>query len=719
MGNTNLLPPLARMMGGAHPQARGRISPEELQRMTFGAVRSVVSRFAAAGPTVLVLEDLHWADPTSLRLTLELAELATGRPLLVLATSRPDAAPEVGTLAARQETRQLVLRPLPGDAAEALARSLIGQVAGPEVLTTVLATADGNPLFLEERLSSLLETRTLVRERGTWRLRQTHGPEVPQVLERLVRSRVDRLGRTTQDAARAAAVLGAEFTTPLLAAVLDRQPAALAPDLEELSASDLVHPEQTGAAAHRYRFRHALLQEAVYLGLLRAERRDLHARAAAALQAASSDRLPEVAAVLGRHYAAAENAEQAVHYFELAGDHATDAFANDEAIASFRAALAVTQRPSDAMTERGMAAAAARLQTRLANVLWRTGSREEAKDAFRAALRLGDSVDPLLRAHVYTRLGRLELTDLDYEAAAAAFDAAESLLGGGPGSDDATADQWLELMIDGRADLHAMRLEPDRALALLQAVRPVLEAHDTPARRYSFDRLLAMQGVVRKRFRVDDGDLELLRSSVQVAEQTGEDKDLGYATDFLGWALWLRGDLPESRRLLESAHDMAERMGETILRAISLQTLTQTALRMHDTKAVRVLLPQAAAAAGGTRQAGIMACEAWLAWQDGHPDKVIKLAGQIPRAEPTSLGSSSRQRWMYLFPLIAARLDSGAAAEAVTAARQILDPKQQLLPDELTATLDAASAAWDQGEPGAAEQHLKSALLLARDLNYF
>ena len=65
------------------------MSPGELQRVTFDALRSVVTRFAVAGPTVLVLEDLHWADPTSLRVTLDLAELAAGRPLLVLATSRP------------------------------------------------------------------------------------------------------------------------------------------------------------------------------------------------------------------------------------------------------------------------------------------------------------------------------------------------------------------------------------------------------------------------------------------------------------------------------------------------------------------------------------------------------------------------------------------------------------------------------------------------------
>jgi len=693
--------------------------------MTFGAVRSVVSRFAAAGPTVLVLEDLHWADPTSLRLTLELAELAAGRPLLVLATTRPGAGPEVAALAARGDTRQLELRPLSADAATALAGSLMGgQLASPEVFATVLATADGNPLFLEERLSSLLETRTLVREQGAWRLRRTDGPEVPQVLERLVRSRVDRLGPAAQEAIRAAAVLGAEFTAPLLAAVLDRQPAALAPVLGELSASDLVHPEQATADAGHYRFRHALLQEAIYLGLLRAERRDLHARAAAALAAASSDRLPEVAAVLGRHYAAAGDAEQAVRYLELAGDHATDAFANEEAIASFRAALAVTQRPADAdaTAARAMAAGAVRLRTRLANVLWRTGRREEAKDEYRAALRLGDAVDPLLRAHLYTRLGRLELTTLDYEAATAAFDAAEALLGDHPGDgDDATADQWLEMMIDGRADVHVMRFEPDRALEVLEAARPVLEAHGTPARRYVFDRLYTQQRLIRNRFLVDDDDLARLRGSVLMAERTGEEKDLGYATHFLGWGLWHRGDLPEARRELQSAYDMAERMGETFLRAVSLQTLTLTALRQHDTEAVRGLLPRAAAAADNahTPLTGIMACRAWLAWQDGQPDTVIRLADQIAHYEPATVSIIGAHRWVYLFPLIAAQLGAGRVDEAVTAARQVLDPAQQALPGDLTAALEAAGDAWDRGEPSLAGRHLEAALRLARDRDYF
>jgi adenylate cyclase len=755
MGNTNLLAPLARMMGVAHPAARARMSPEEQHRLTFAAMRSVVSRFAAAGPTVLILEDLHWADPTSAHLTRHLAELAAGRPLLVLATSRPDAGPEVASLTDIPGARQIRLRPLGAEAAEALAKSLIGESAGPEVLATVLATAEGNPLFLEERLSSLLETRTLVREQGTWRLRTTPGPRLPEVLERLVRARVDRLSAAAQEAIRAAAVLGPEFTAATLAVMLGTEPLPLVPVLDELTASDLVHREPPTGAARAFRFRHALIQEATYLGLLRAERRDLHARAAAAVEAASRDRLPEVAAVLGRHYAAAEDTERAVRYLEMAGDHATDAFANEEAIGSFRTALAVIGRAGagtsaaggrapvapvvgrtaaggtpEHIAASGMAADAVRLYAKLANVVWRIGRFDEARDAFQAALRLAGPLDALQRAHLYARLGRLEMVELRYDAALAAFDSAEALLGDDPGGgDDATVDQWLEIMLDGRADMHANRLEADEALAILEAVRPVLEARGGPARRTVFYRVLTMQRLLRNRLRVEEADIAALRMSIEAAAHTGEDKDLAYSMDFLGWAYWLRGNLAEATENLQQAHAMAERIGETLLREMALISLTVTAVRKHDTETVRTLSAQAIEMMdeADSRIAGVMSCQAWLAWQDGRPDEVLRLAALIADINPNRLGVGARYQWVHLFPVIAARLSSGtdaealaeALAEAVAAARQILAPEQQLLADDLTAALESACAAWDRGDPATARHCLTSALTRAHELHYF
>jgi hypothetical protein len=145
-----------------------------------------------------------------------------------------------------------------------------------------------------------------------------------------------------------------------------------------------------------------------------------------------------------------------------------------------------------------------------------------------------------------------------------------------------------------------------------------------------------------------------------------------------------------------------------------------TALREHDSESVRALIPQAMAAAtdDNSHVAGVMACQSWLAWQDGHPDEVISLAGQIGQFDPATTTFGGR-RWVYLFPLIAARLRSGDTADAVAAARQILDPSQQLLADDLMAALDAACAAWDGGEAAAAAADLAGALDLAHDLHYF
>lgn len=673
MGNANLLPPLARMTGLAERgQPERPAGPAETQRMIFDAMRTMVTRLTAVAPTVLVLEDLHWADPTSLHLTRHLAELTRGRPLLLLVTARPEAAADVDAIT--EGVHQIRLRPLPALAARVLARSLIGE-ADEGVLDAVVSSAGGNPLFLEERLAALLETRTLVREQGTWWLRDTTDPQLSQVLERLVRSRIDRLSPAAQEAVRAASVLGFEFRAAQLSAMLDGKPrGALESVLDELSASDLIHHRQPRGPEAAFVFRHALIQEAAYVGLLRAERRALHARAAAAIEAAAIEAaategaateraVPEVAAVIGRHYASAGDAERAVRFLELAGDHATDAFANDEAISSFRAALAITDQHAATTDQRGAATADAviRLHAKLANVLWRIGRRAESKEAFRDALRIAatdSSVSALRRAHLHTRLGRLELMDSRFADAAVAFDAAEALLGTQPGhepggQDDETVDQWLELMIDGRADMHLLLGEPDFAEAALGKAEPLLEARGNPARKAVFHRLVAMRRMVRNGNRPDDTDIERLRRSLECARQTGEEKDAAYGLHFLAWALGLRGDLAEARTTAEAAVDMAERIGESYLLPGALTTLALIALHQRDTQTARATLTRVLAITengvagengGGALTAERLACQALLAFLDvpsaEHPGGTAALAAELTRLASTVHGTA-------------------------------------------------------------------------------
>jgi DNA-binding SARP family transcriptional activator/tetratricopeptide (TPR) repeat protein len=730
-GTADLLPLLARMMGLPPGAALGRMSPEELKRATFTAWYSLISRLVTAGPTVLVLEDLHWADPTSVHLTLHLARLAADRPLLILATTRPDQGSDLArddldrddlardALARDALARagcpvhRILLQPLPRDAERELAQSLIGEAASAEVLDTVLSGVEGNPLFLEERLSSLLEAGGLVHERGGWQVGAEADPGVPQVLERLVHARVDRLSPAARDAVRAASVLGAEFSLSLLTAVCAAE-APLEPAVAELCAADLVRPVASRPDP-AFRFRHALLQEATYSGLLQAERRLLHGRAAWALEAASQGRLEEAAAVLGRHFAAAGEGERAREYLELAGDHATAVFANDEALSMFRAALAVLDEQ-----HAGRQTAAAGLYAKLANVLWRTARRAEAKEAFQQALQ--STKDALYRAHLLTRLGRLEMIDGHDAAATESFDAAEALLGM-KHMDDAAVEAWLELMVDGRAGLHTMRNEPDLALATLRVAEPVLEARGTPARRYGFYQVVALGRVLQNRYRVDELDLANMRKAVTAAAQGDDEKDVGYATFFLGRLLLLRGDLAAAGEQLEKSLALAERIGESLLLGQSLLALTVTALRRGDVAAVRSLAPRAMAAAtamaSAGAQTGVKACLAWLAWHDQRLEDVVTLVKEITEQQVAVGSLAVFYAWAYLWPLVAVHLEAGDIGEAVAASRQLLDPEQQRPPDELESVLQAAHRAWDRGHRQVASEKLTAALALARSLRYF
>jgi len=171
----------------------------------------------------------------------------------------------------------------------------------------------------------------------------------------------------------------------------------------------------------------------------------------------------------------------------------------------------------------------------------------------------------------------------------------------------------------------------------------------------------------------------------------------------------------------------AEQVGARVgLLAQSLLGLALTAVRRHDTAAVRALLPRVMAEvetmASPDYLAGAKACLAWLAWQDRHPEDVIKLAEEITTLTTGTLDAGLYYGPVHLWPLAAVHLEAGHLAEAVTATRRLRDHTQLPASREgadLEATLTAASQAWDQDQPDLARDHLTAALDLARDLGYF
>jgi ABC-type transport system substrate-binding protein len=345
-------PYLGAMLGLAvEPEAQARLSelsPEALQYRTFGVMRELLARLGADGPVFLVLEDLHWADPTSLQLLEDLLEATEVLPLLLVLSSRPERdhpswhAKETAARLFPHRTREIALEALSGDAGRELLHALVGASTLPaEMERRILEPAEGNPFFLEEIVRSLTDAGALVPEGDGWRFDHEVDVEVPPTVEKVILARIDRLEPQAHATLTAASVLGRQFGLPLLEAVAGGD--GVGRSLIELQRLDLVR-EGRRWPEPEYRFKHALIQEAAYRTLVADQRTRLHRKAAEWLETAYAGREHEVAGLLAHHWLAAEDEDKAVTYLTRAGDRARQEYALDEAIDHYRELLPILER---------------------------------------------------------------------------------------------------------------------------------------------------------------------------------------------------------------------------------------------------------------------------------------------------------------------------------------------------------------------------------------
>jgi ABC-type oligopeptide transport system substrate-binding subunit/class 3 adenylate cyclase len=323
-----------------------QLSPEALQWRTFEVVGQLFARLAESAPLVLALEDLHWADPTSVLLLEQLLSLAEEAPVLLVLSLRPERDHPSWSLrehAGREFPhllREIDLGPL-GDADGELLAALVAPATLPaELERRVLEAADGNPFFLEELVRSLADVGALVRTDDGWRFDHAVEVEVPPTVEKAILARLDRLSAQARDLVTAASALGRTFALPLLEGVLGDVPAD---SLHELQRLGLLRQSRRWPQPE-YRFRHALIQETAYRTLLAEQRTRLHRRAAEWLEGRYAERDAEVLGLLAYHWLRAEDEEKAADYLLRAGDKARLEYALDEAIEHYRDLLPLLER---------------------------------------------------------------------------------------------------------------------------------------------------------------------------------------------------------------------------------------------------------------------------------------------------------------------------------------------------------------------------------------
>lgn len=281
---------------------------------------------AAESPTVVCLHDLHWADPSTRHLVLGLAA-RIGTPWALLCTSRePVELPATDC--------DIVLEPLPPAACAAMISELLDGAPPPGIVELVTARADGNPFFIEEIVTSIIENGTIRQQPGGWELA---GPlaadRVPTTVRSLIAARLDRLSADERAVLTRAAVVGREFDQAILSQLVDddHRPEAALPALVDTGLIERVSDPGT------YSFRHALTQEVAYDAIVERDRRELHLAAARIIESATGTRA-ESAESVAHHYSRAGADDLAVPYLVEAGDRAVARYALIEADTHYREA---------------------------------------------------------------------------------------------------------------------------------------------------------------------------------------------------------------------------------------------------------------------------------------------------------------------------------------------------------------------------------------------
>jgi len=309
------------------------LSPQRRKERTFAALRRMLEVTARQAPVLMVFEDLHWSDPTTLEFMDLVINWTRRLPVLLVATYRPEfRARWVG----RARVTSIMLSRLDQlDAAALVAQLINGKAVRHGLIDQIVAESDGIPLFIEELTKAVLEGTVSPDQDGAI----TSAPVgVPSTLQTSLMARLDR-HPAAREIAQIGAVIGREFSYSLLSAVAKRSDPDLRHAVNELVGSELVTSRGTGPDAV-YTFKHALIQETAYGSLLRRRRKLLHERVASALVALNPEMEETHPALIAHHCAHAGLIERAASYYRCAGERSAE-----------RAALAETH----AQIERGLA----------------------------------------------------------------------------------------------------------------------------------------------------------------------------------------------------------------------------------------------------------------------------------------------------------------------------------------------------------------------------
>jgi class 3 adenylate cyclase/tetratricopeptide (TPR) repeat protein len=388
-----VLPFLGTLMGmklsGRYAERVKGIEGEALEKLIQKSLRDLLARAAKDAPVVLIAEDLHWADASSIAALESLFQLARDHPVVFVNVFRPGYGETgnriVETVAQRHaEYRvEIAVAPLDERSSEQMLAGLLNSGRRRhEIIDRIVERAEGNPFFIEEVLKSLIDERTVVRQEDRFEI--AAGKEavaIPYTISEVLMARIDRLDEPVRDLVKLTAVIGRSFFRRILSEMPDLT-GHLDEKLSHLKNAQLIQ-ERGRMGEVEYVFNHALTQQVAYESILPQKRRELHLRVARAIENAFSDRIQEFYGMLAFHYSQADHPEKTEELLLKAGEEALKTAASNEALFYYREALSRYMAQSGAAAE---ASKVAMLKKNIALALYNRGQYDEALPFFDGAL---------------------------------------------------------------------------------------------------------------------------------------------------------------------------------------------------------------------------------------------------------------------------------------------------------------------------------------------
>jgi DNA-binding SARP family transcriptional activator len=688
--------------------------------------------FAAPLPLLLVMDDLQWADQTTLTWLSYLVRFDACAQLLIVGAARPEE-PGVSPILSKLRLDlhrdglllEFDLQPLDRAESLELVVSICERNCSQEEIEEIYIQAEGNPLFIVETVHSRAEGSC-----GS-KLPDTVGVfnrswVISNKVEAVIASRLSDLSGCAQALAALAAAGGRQINIEVLFEAWKSSEEEFVAGLDELLRRRIVREQGDGD----YDFTHDKIREAVYQRLSQAHRRLLHRSLANALETVHAGYIEAVSGEVAAHYQKGGLERLALPYFLMAGERAFRLYANQEAVSLLRCGQALlASTPVDPDQNSIQLATSFSLLDLLGDVLERVGEHQEAREAYGMIFDVCPGLDSMRLAQTYRKMGETWLAHQDYDSMLRCFDEGERALEPFRKYDLAAMDasdledgymEWLNIAIS-RIRVYYYQGETDKIQTLSEEILPAVRAHGTPLQKADLYAYMANMVLRRERFVITGEAIYYQRLAIEAALETGEEALIGFSYFNLGFGYLWAGMLLEAEENFLQGNAIAEKTGDESTLVMSLTYLSVLYRKMGKVETARAVIARSLEQA--TRGERVMytgmatANQAWLAWRDSNYTQV-RMLGESALEQWSRIPIKYPFYWTALWPLIGVALMEDDLIDGVQHAKKLLSLDQQPPPRILAEMLEKSIQCWQERRPEAARLHLHEALSLAREMGY-